>query len=674
VKPHLRALNPEQRSAVEAIAGPVLVLAGAGSGKTRVITHRVAHLLHEGVAARAILALTFTNKAAGEMRERIADLVGKKQAEVLTVGTFHAFCLHTLRERGASLGWDGGFTLCDAGDQLAVHKAVLRELRVPEASLRPSDLAAAVSLAKNRLETPERLAARASDPRGELVSRAWRRYQETLRLSRRMDFDDLLTETVRLLTEDARALAFLRDRFRYLLVDEYQDTNGPQYEILRALAGERRNLCVVGDDDQSIYGWRGADVKKILAFEQHFPGAKVVRLETNYRSTEPILAIANRLIAHNPHRHAKVLRSALGPGDPPRAVCMRDEDTEAVEIVAEIQRHVQQGAHYDDFAILFRAATQARPFEAELRMKGVPYVLIGGLSFFDRKEVRDVMAYLRLVENPRDETSLLRILNCPPRGVGKTTQERALAFATEHGVPVAEAFHRAEEAGLAPAAAEAVTGLLGRLAALRGRYPKGAQLVELVQRLVEEVAYRDEVRRLYPDEAEFERRWAGVSEVLNFAENHVRRRKRPGLGTFLNELTLSATDARDEGDGERALAVTLMTLHASKGLEFPRVWLVGLEEGLLPHRRSVEEDSLEEERRLAYVGVTRARQQLTLTWCRERARAGHRVQCHPSRFLLEMQGKEPPSDWVPAGGESPPPSGRARRRRGSRRRRVPRGR
>ncbi|MEM6569585.1 MAG: UvrD-helicase domain-containing protein [Planctomycetota bacterium] len=666
----LQGLNPEQRAAVVQTAGPVLVLAGAGTGKTRVITVRIAHLIEKGVLPESVLAMTFTNKAAAEMRERLGKLVGKDKASAVIASTFHSYCLRTLREFAEAIGYPEGFTIADASDQLSILKLSLRELHIPEARIRLPDLQSKISLAKNRLDTPEAFLARPGDDTHELVGRIWEKYRDVLRRSRRLDFDDLLTETLRLLREREEVRADLQRRHRYLLVDEYQDTNGVQFEIVRLLTGPERNLCVVGDDDQSIYGWRGADVSKILQFEKSFPGAKVVKLETNYRSTAQILSAANRVIRNNPNRHDKTLRSAFGEGEQLMALTMRDESIEAEKIVAEIQDLAQQGHSYSDFAILFRTAVQPRPFEAELRMKSVPYVLVGGMSFFDRKEVRDVLAYLRLVANSKDEASLLRIVNSPPRGVGKTTIDRVLEFATTEGISVADAFDRAGEIDkINPRAVDAVQGLRERLAAVKRTFPKGEELVALCRRVVEEVAYRDEVARLYPEEADFEKRWAAVEEVLNFAENYVARRRRPGLLGFLNELSLSATDSDSPDDAARRQAVTLMTLHASKGLEYPRVYLVGLEEGVLPHRRAVVDDSVEEERRLAYVGITRAQRALTLSWCTERARGGQKITRHPSRFLLEVQDKAPPPGWIPAGAPDPPPGkGRgARRRRRSRR-------
>jgi DNA helicase-2/ATP-dependent DNA helicase PcrA len=671
----LDTLNPEQRLAVETTEGPLLVLAGAGSGKTRVITYRIAHLLEKGVEPEQVLAVTFTNKAAAEMRERVAQLVGGKQAERLTIGTFHAFCLRTLREHADRVGFENGISIADAADQLAACKSVLRELHIPEASIQPAVLQSRISLLKNRLVTPEEFGRHPGDEQDELVARAYERYEEFLRRSRKMDFDDLLLYTVRLLNQDAPVRDGLQDRYRYALVDEYQDTNEPQFEIVRRLCDRHRNLCVVGDDDQSIYSWRGADVSKILGFDRTFPEATVVRLETNYRSTQEILDAANRVIANNPTRHEKTLRSHAGRGELVQLVVHRDDETEAEFVVRDLRQRVDRGqARFADFAILFRTAIQPRAFETELRARDVPYVLIGGMSYFDRKEVRDVLAYLKLIQNPKDEVSLLRIVNCPQRGVGKTTIDRVLEYATAEGITVPEAFQRADRIeGLNRKAAAAVQRLQERLKALATERPRD-DLPRFVERVVEEFAYRSEVERLYPDPLLQQRRWQAVEELVKLAERHQRRRKRPSLGTFLNELTLSTNDQQDKDEGERRNAVTLMTLHAAKGLEFPRVYLVGLEEGILPHSKSVDGDGVEEERRLMYVGITRAREGLILSHTLERRKHGAIVRVHPSRFLFEMKGQEPPEDWIPAGREEELPremrerKRKAARKKGRRRR------
>ena len=646
----LKGLNEGQRAAVLATEGPVLVLAGAGSGKTRVITLRTGHLLERRVAPENILAMTFTKKAAGEMRERIGALVGKDRAELLTIGTFHSFCVKLLRHYHAAAGLPPNFTICDASDQLSAARGALRELRIGDATLQPAALQARISLLKNKLATPESVLAGAGDDRDELIGRAWAKYQEHLDRARLVDFDDLLLMACRLLKKDERVRQELERIFRYVMVDEYQDTNGPQYEIVRAIAGRHQNLCVVGDDDQSIYGWRGADVTKILSFEKDFPKAKVVRLEVNYRSTAPILEAANQLIANNPKRHGKVLRSAQGSGEPIRFLRSEDETGEADWIALDILEGVRKRMfHYMDCAILFRSNTQPRVFEQSFRTRNVPYVLIGGMSFFDRKEVRDVLAYLRLAQNPLDEPSFLRVLNCPPRGIGKTTIEKALAFATEHGITVPQAFARASEiGGLPQAAVESVHILRDKLARF-GKQDPGRTLVHWIRELLEAVDYRSEVDRAYPDPKMREDRWNAVTQVLDMAENHVRRGKQPGLTSFLEDLSLSAEDERDEGEGQKKNAVTLMTVHSSKGLEFPRVYLAGVEEGILPHLRSVAEDTVEEERRLMYVAITRAQKHLTVTWTKSRSKYGTRIESMPSRFVFEMPGEKPPKGWRAAG-------------------------
>jgi len=641
----LAKLNPEQKRAVLTTEGPLLVLAGAGTGKTRVITVRIAHLVARGVPPEAILAVTFTNKAAREMRERLSGLIGAERAALPFVGTFHAFCVDVLRRHGSEVGLGRSFTISDGSDQLALLRGVLRGLAVDGAEMKVGDLQARISLLKNRLVAQGGFLESASDDQEELVGRAWGRYEEELARARSLDFDDLLLRTVQLLRPGSKALAELRKRFRYVLVDEYQDTNAPQYAIVRAIADEHRNLCVVGDDDQSIYGWRGADVTRILSFERDFPGAAVVRLETNYRSTEPILRAANRVIANNAKRHAKELRSALGAGDPLVLVVAEDEGEEADHVAREILTLVGRGvARFGDFAVLFRTGPQARAFETQFRARNVPYVLVGGRSFFDRKEVRDVIAYLKLLVHSEDELAFSRVANTPPRGLGAKSLERVLAHAARAGVSIGQAFEEAESIeGVGAAAADAGRELCRLLATLRA--DDGGPVPARIERLLEAVGYRGEVERQYPDPLQRCARLAAVEELLELAGRFQKRRKAPTLATFLQALTLEEQeDSTSEDAGERKL-VTLMTLHSAKGLEFPRVYLVGLEEGFLPHRRSVAEGDVEEERRLMYVGITRAQRQLTLTHTESRARYGRGEGVLPSRFLYELKGEDPPKDW-----------------------------
>ncbi len=670
----LRELNPEQHRAVTAASGPVLVLAGAGTGKTRVITVRIAHLMDRGVPATGILAVTFTNKAAREMRERLTRIVGENRAGEVTLGTFHRFCMDLLRIHGERVGLGKRFTICDTGDQLTTIRGVLREIRIGDASMKPSAILSRISLAKNRLLSPKALLEAADSERDELVAHVWERYDAQLRRTRSVDFDDLLLLTLRLLAEHGKVLAALQQRYQHVLVDEYQDTNGPQYEIVHRIAQGHRNLCVVGDDDQSIYGWRGADVSKILGFSDDYPDATVVRLETNYRSTEQILDAANFVIRNNPDRHEKTLRSALGPGDSPRIQRCEDEEEEAEFVVKDLLRHTRDHVDEDrrperlgDIAILFRTAVQTRTFEAALRASQVPYILVGGPSFFDRKEIRDVLAYIRLLVNPSDEVSLLRVVAAPPRGLGKTSVDKLLNWAAEQGVSGSEAFDRAAEVpGLSATAIRAATELRGTLSALGQRDP-GPRLVSHLQRLVAEVGYKAEIERCYPDEATRNERWLAVEEIFNFAENYVGRASKPSLRGFLDRLALTANDDQTAEDSSHRDAVTLMTLHAAKGLEYPRVYLVGCEEGLLPHQRAVDEDTVGEERRLMYVGITRARLQLIMTWSASRARHGARAGSMPSRFLFEVTAAEPPDAWQAAAPRDTEAAPRTRKKASKRR-------
>jgi DNA helicase-2/ATP-dependent DNA helicase PcrA len=642
----LQSLNPAQRDAVTTTEGPLLVLAGAGTGKTRVITARIAYLLSRGVAPSSVLAVTFTNKAAGEMRERIGHLVGDAAKE-LTVGTFHAFCVQVLRDHAGALGLPKKFTICDASDQIAAVKAAMRELRVHETTMHPSAVLAKVSLAKNRLETPSSYLANGTTNRDQLVGSVWQRYQEFLGRTRALDFDDLLLEAVRLLRDHPTVRDAYRKRYRHILVDEYQDTNHPQYELVRLLGEEHRNVCVVGDDDQSIYGWRGADIRKILGFHQDFHGAKIVRLQTNYRSTRPILNAANTVIRRNSSRHEKALESARGHGEPVRVVRLKDEITEASFVVEEMRKLLRlEEAVPKDFAILCRTQVQFRPFEVELRANGLPYVVVGGMSFFDRKEVRDVIAFLKLAANTSDETALLRVINTPARGVGKASIDRVIEFATENAISAAAAFERVDEIeGVTP---QAITGYRALRDAVidSGLEEATDDLVPKLDAFLQKIDYRAEVNRTYQDPQARDARWQGVVEVLNFAENHVRRAAKPSLHKFLQELALSSGDGPGDKTEKTRDGVTLMTLHAAKGLEFPHVFLVGLEEGILPHARAVAENGVEEERRLAYVGITRAMTNLTITWALERARYGRKANSMPSRFIYEAQDTEMPIGWI----------------------------
>ncbi|MBI1381204.1 MAG: AAA family ATPase [Planctomycetaceae bacterium] len=655
----LEGLNPEQREAVGTTEGPVLVLAGAGSGKTRVVTVRAAYLLSRGVKPENLLCVTFTNKAAREMQERIEDIVGKESAGLITVGTFHAFCLALLRQHSKRMGFGERFALLDESDQQAGLRQVLRELRVPETTIKPRDLAGRIGLLKNRLISPEAFLKTAGDDKDELVGRAYEGYQKWLRRGRALDFDDLLIEALRLLEEHDDVRTEQRRRFRYLQVDEYQDTNAPQYELVRQLSGPKGNLCAVGDDDQSIYGWRGADVRKILGFQKDFPGAAVIRLETNYRSTPEVLAAANKVIANNPNRHAKTLRAHLPGGEPVTAFAAEDDVAEADHIAKEIQtlvgaRHLQ----FKDVAVLFRTATQPRVFESQFRARGVPYTLVGGMSFFDRKEVRDMLAYLRLALEPKDEAAFLRVVDRPPRGIGKASVDRALEYATAEGLPVADVLLERAEAARVPDAAARSARALFQTVAEWAEKPAGRDLPRRIEELIERVGYRSEVERAYSDETERTKRWRAVEDLVEMAERHAKRRKNPSVAKFVDEMTLDGSNDNNQ-DGQRPDRVTLMTLHAAKGLEFPRVYLVGLEEGILPHARSAAEEreggnAIEEERRLCYVGITRAMEKLVLSWCQTRARGGGRAESHISRFVYEIKGEKPPKGWLAAGVSAPP--------------------
>jgi len=635
-------LNPSQAEAVKTLSGPLLVLAGAGTGKTRVVTFRIAELIRHRIVPDRILAVTFTNKAAAEMKERSAALLGKKLQKRPEISTFHALCVRILRRHITHLGYPVAYGICDRSDQESIARNVLREIKVAEAALKPGDLLYLIGRWKNSSIRPEEAVSVARTDKEHLAASGYRRYQNALKAAGTVDFDDLLLLTEELFARFPKLRAEEAKRFDHLLVDEYQDTNGSQYRIVKALASQHRNLCVVGDDDQSIYGWRGAEVAHILNFQRDWPDAKVVRLEDNYRSTREIIAWANRLIAFNRKRHAKILRANVD-GETPRILQLEDEAVEARAVVNEIASRVTQlKRKYGDFAILCRTNEQPRAFELELRRAKVPYVLVGGMSFYDRKEVRDVMAYLKTLANPRDEVSTLRIINNPPRGIGQGAVKNLLEKATSHGRPLWEVL------------GESNLDAVRKFCELAGRYRLRCHqdpLVEVVRDLIHEIGYRQEIVRLYPDAEDQESRWQAVEEVVNALGSYAKRAAHPTIFGFLQDIALTTSDQdRDKDSKLDRDSVVLMTLHSAKGLEFSEVYMVGMEEGTLPHARSVagDEAAIDEERRLCYVGVTRARRRLTLTVALSRQKWGKPRPTIPSRFLYEITGQANSPNYLAA--------------------------
>ncbi len=630
----LEGLNDEQREAVSCLDGPVLVIAGAGSGKTRVLTHRTAYLIESGKAAPwQILAVTFTNKAAGEMRERIERLVGSRHVG-LWVGTFHSVCARILRQEADRIGFARNFVIYDAEDQLAFIRNTMTELGISTTQFNPKAVRARISGAKNAYVSAEEYGRSAGDFFEEKVAQIFTAYQRRLRENNAMDFDDLLVKPIQLFEQYPQVLAAYQDRFRYILVDEYQDTNRAQYLLLKLLAQRHRNICVVGDDDQSIYAWRGADLRNILDFEKDYPDCKIFRLEQNYRSTRFILDAAHSVVSNNQGRREKRLWTVKESGEKVTVLEVGNDFDEAEAVVVKIrEQFARHKRNFRDFAVLYRTNAQSRLLEDALRRHGIAYVIVGGLRFYERKEIKDVLAYLRLVSNPSDSISLLRVINYPPRGIGPTTIGRLNDFAFRHGIPLFEALGRVGEIdGVSDRIRERVLefhNLIAKYASLKGEL----SAAELANALVDEIG----ILRTFKE--------VGTEESLNRAENVrelLRALSEPTpegevrtLERFLEEVTL-VTDI-DTWD-DRANAVTLMTLHAAKGLEFPVVFITGLEEGLFPLSRTFSDpQELEEERRLFYVGATRAKEKLYLCWARQRRRFGeNHLAGMPSRFLQEL--------------------------------------
>ncbi|MDB4731704.1 UvrD-helicase domain-containing protein [bacterium] len=639
----LSHLNPSQREAVKTLTGPLLILAGAGTGKTRVITYRMGELLRRGVRADKILSVTFTNKAAKEMLERTKELLGKKTKEKPWISTFHSLCVGVLRSDISVLGYPERFSIMDRSDQESMARKVLRDIRVTEKSLRPGDLLSLISKWKSVGVAPERATEVALDDKEYLGGLAYRRYQQNLKATGTVDFDDLLLLTERLFMNYPEVLAKHQQRFSHVQIDEYQDTNGIQFRIVEALVREHNNLCVVGDDDQSIYGWRGAELKHILGFSQQFPGTKVIRLEENYRCTDKILELANRLVKNNRERHQKVLRANKVAREDVRFLDLPDEQTEAERVVHEI-KHLNESRHIPlkDFAILFRTNEQPRIFESEMRRRQIPYVLMGSQSFYDRKEIRDLLCYMKVIARDDDEQALLRIINTPTRGIGIGSVEKLMKRAVRTGRKIWDIVPDAFADGEINAkTADAVKNLHSQFQRWRAQFQNSPSEIDtLTHKLVKEIGYEYEIEKQYKDEQQQATRKAVLEDYINSLAEYVDRSPKPSLADYLDTIALERRDEEPDKEAKaKADAVKLMTLHSAKGLEFPRVYMIGMEEGLLPHKRTIDgtESEIAEERRLAYVGVTRAQEALTLTRASTRRKWGKVKPSPPSRFLFEMR-------------------------------------
>ena len=647
-------LNDAQRTAATHVHGPLLVLAGPGSGKTRVVTHRIAHLISEGVRPEEIVALTFTNKAAEEMRRRVAGLVGPQPVEM---GTFHRFAARLLRRHARLLGLTSDYSILDPDDARAVLKRAAKRSGLPMAHLPIDRIAGVISRAKNDLRTPESFEPRWGHPADEVAKKIWLVYQRMMLESNAVDFDDLLVHVATLLVDHPELRASLDSRYRFVMVDEYQDTNAVQYCIVRGLSIDHPNLAVTGDPDQAIYGWRGASIRNILEFERDYPSASIVKLERNYRSTANILAVADRLIANNARRKAKRLVTEAPPGEKVRIVLDSTSHDEAERIADEIAEAVRGGRRgLGDFCILFRANALSRSLEVALRSRGLPYQLVRGLEFFKRREIKDVLAWLRLLRNPRDDEALLRVVNVPPRGIGKQSLECLADWSAERGCSLAEGAAAAAECAGLSKRAQASFGRFARLFEGLAADSRGG-VARLVEAVLERTGYREMLEAEADEEEAGENRLANVEELITVARDVDEAVAAAGaagdddpLGAFLERTALvSDTDDWDAG----ADRVSLMTLHAAKGLEFKVVYLVALEEGICPHERSIDHpDQLEEERRLVFVGITRGREEIHASCSRIRDYRGQRRINAPSLFLTEIVGEE----TVLGGPEAPSPT------------------
>lgn len=638
----LEGLNEPQREAAMHVDGPLLIVAGAGSGKTRVITRRVAYLIRQGIAPTSICAITFTNKAAGEMKERVGKLLGRPMRDFgrldqfgPTICTFHSLALRILRFYAPTLGLPGNFSIYDSADQNKLLKDAIKLLDMSTTNFPPAAVHGAISNAKNKLLTPEAYAVTAGNFYERQVSRIYTKYQAMLEQNEAMDFDDLLLRTTLAFRQHPRTLAELQQRFAYLMIDEYQDTNHAQYIFAHALAGGHRNIAVVGDPDQSIYAWRGADIQNILDFEKDYSDARVVRLEQNYRSTKAILAIASQLISQNRQRKDKTLWTDNAQGDKARVYLCQDEGDEARVVVEQLKAQNLQGRPWSDMAVFYRINALTRVIEKSLFEAGVPYQIARGVEFYNRKEIKDVLAYLRVVANPSDEVSLERILNVPARGLSDATEKKLRAFAAHRGVALWDALSQAVQVdGLSAKAiksADAFVTMIERLRSALGSASGTTPVRVIMERVLRESGYEELLKKLDPDK---ENELPNVEQLITSAAEFDKENPGGTLAEYLSMISLISDVDHMHGAGG---AVTLMTLHAAKGLEFPIVAILGLEEGCLPHARAREDaNQLEEERRLCFVGITRARELVMLTKAAYRTLRGLRERTVASPFLAEL--------------------------------------
>ena len=624
------SLNPAQAEAVNALDGPVLILAGAGTGKTRTVTCRIAHMVERGVAPENILAVTFTNKAANEMRERVSGMVSKSAGKEITVCTFHSLCVRVLRTGIDRLGYKPNFSIYTGNDQTGLIKQIIVRKGGADEKLEPGLVLSMISKAKNAGGDADSI----DDP---FIADIAKAYQNELRAQNAVDFDDLLVLAERLLREYEDVRDICRQRWMRVTVDEFQDTNGLQMRLLQQLVGEPYHVCVVGDDDQSIYGWRGAEVENILQFERFFPNPKVIRLEENYRSSDAIIHTANSLIVHNVGRREKQLRAVKPGGDNIRVISMPGDEEEAEFIAHEItDLHRVEKIPLEHIAILFRTNSQCRHLELALRAEKIPYRMIGAQSFYDKREVRDILAYLQVLANPDADVPLLRIMNAPPRGIGQSAAVLLTDISRERGGSVWEAMGVPSDS-FSSRARQSIQNFTELMMRYRERMHAGDQnLGQVLLELLDETGYIDWVKRNSKDESEADMRCDSIDTIVQDLKDASKKGYK--LQKYL-DLSALARDREEDSDIDKQKGVTLITLHASKGLEYPVVYLVGLEEGILPHKRSIEEGTRDEERRLLYVGITRAQDRCTLTWCPVRTKWGQKHASEASSFLMELDDK-----------------------------------